>query len=57
VLYHLFDLQHALLTPARLSAEVARTLYQNPFNPLSHTQNGKVIAAGAEVFERMTRKF
>lgn len=57
MLYHLYDLQHAMLTPARLSAEIARTMFQNPFNPMAHTQNGRVVAAGAEVFERLTRKF
>jgi poly(3-hydroxybutyrate) depolymerase len=57
VIYHLYDLQQALLTPARLGAEVARTLFQNPFNPLSYFQGGRTIAAGAELFERVTRKF
>jgi poly(3-hydroxybutyrate) depolymerase len=57
MLYHLYDLQHALLTPARLSAEATRTLYAHPWNPLSYTQAGRTIAAGAEVFERATRRF
>jgi poly(3-hydroxybutyrate) depolymerase len=57
MLYHLYDLQHAVLTPARLGAEVTRTLFQNPFNPLSYTPVGRTIAAGAEVFERVTTRF
>lgn len=57
MLYHLYDLQHALLTPARLGAEIARTACQNPFSPLSYTQAGRTFAAGAELFERMTRRF
>jgi poly(3-hydroxybutyrate) depolymerase len=57
MLYHFYDLQHAALTPARLSAELTRTVFQNPFNPLSYTQMGRTIAAGAEVFERVTRRF
>lgn len=57
MLYHFFDLQHALLTPARLAAEATRSLYANPLNPLSFTQFGRTLAAGAEVFERATRKF
>src|SRR5690606_15208969 len=32
-------------------------LYRNPYNPLTHTQAGRTIAAGAEVFERATRRF
>lgn len=57
MLYHLYDLQHALLGPARAAAEVTRNLYQNPFNPAAYTQAGRTVAAGAEVFERVTRKF
>lgn len=57
MLYHLYDMQHAMLTPARAAAEGMRHLYQNPFNPLTYTQAGRTFAAGAEVFERMTRRF
>ncbi|MCB9988974.1 MAG: polyhydroxyalkanoate depolymerase [Rhodospirillales bacterium] len=57
MLYHFYDLQHALLTPARLSAEAARMVYQHPLNPLSYTQAGRTFAAGAELFERVTRRF
>lgn len=57
MLYHLHDLQHALLTPARLGAELLRTSFQNPFNPLSYHPMGRTLAAGAEVFERVTRRF
>ncbi len=57
MLYHLYDLQHALLTPARLMAEVTRSAYANPANPLAFTKLGRSIAAGAEVFERATRRF
>lgn len=57
MLYSLYELQHALLTPARIGAEMTRALYRNPFNPLSRTQTGRTIAASAEVFERVTRRF
>jgi poly(3-hydroxybutyrate) depolymerase len=57
MLYHLYDLQHALLTPARIAAELIRTAAANPWNPISYTQAGRTIAAGAEVFERVTRRF
>lgn len=57
MLYQLYDLQHALLTPARIAAEMTRVAMTNPWNPLSHTQIGRTIAAGAEVFERVTRRF
>lgn len=57
MLYHIYDLQHAILTPARIAAELTRTVFQNPWNPLSHTQAGRTVAAGAELFERVTRRF
>lgn len=57
MLYHLYELQHALLTPVRLQAEVMRTAFQSPWNPLSYTQAGRTIGAGAELFERVTRRF
>lgn len=57
MLYNLYELQHAVFAPARLSAEFTRNLYQHPLNPLSYTQAGRTIAAGAEVFERATRRF
>lgn len=57
MLYHFFDLQHAMLTPARMTAELLRTAYQHPMNPMSYTQAGRSLAAGAEIFERVTRKF
>lgn len=57
MLYHFFDLHRALLTPARMTAELMRSAYQHPMNPLSYTQAGRSLAAGAEIFERVTRKF
>jgi poly(3-hydroxybutyrate) depolymerase len=56
-LYSLYELQQALLTPARLGAEMTHALYTNPFNPLAHTPAGRSLAAQAEVFERATRRF
>lgn len=45
------------MTPARIAAEVTRSIYANPLNPLAFTKMGRTIAASAEVFERATRKF
>ena len=57
MLYHLYDIVHAALTPARLSAHTTKLFYNNPFNPLAHTQLGRTLGAGAELFERTTRRF
>jgi len=57
VLYHLHDFRHAMLTPARWSAEMAQQFYRHPMNPLSYTQAGRTMAANAELFERITTRF
>lgn len=57
MLYQLYELQHALLTPFRIGAEMTRSMLQNPWNPLSYTQAARTVAAGAELFERVTRRF
>ncbi len=57
MIYHLYDIQHALLGPARFSAQTIKAFYENPFNPLTGTQFGRTMAAGAEMVERGTRRF
>lgn len=57
MIYHFYDMQKAMLGPSRFAAAVTCNLYRNPFNPLSHTQLGRTIAANAEMFERLTKRF
>ncbi len=57
MLYHLYDFQHLAMTPVRLQAELIRSVFQSPFNPLSYTQAGRTISASAEMLERVTRRF
>ncbi len=57
MLYHIHDMRHAFLTPARLSAEMALHFYRHPWNPMAYTQAGRTMAANAELFERITRRF
>lgn len=57
MIYHMYDLAHAVLTPARIAAEAMRVAFQNPLNPLAYSPGGRTMAANAELFERMTRKF
>jgi poly(3-hydroxybutyrate) depolymerase len=47
----------ASLSPARAVADAGRLLFKNPANPWSHTELGKSIAAGCELFERSTRRY
>lgn len=57
MLYHLHEFQHAIMTPARLTAGFMKTTMQSPLNPLSYHPLGRTLAAAAEVFERMTQRF
>lgn len=57
ILYHVHDFQRAVLAPWRFAAEATQAAFQNPFVPVSYTQVGRAIAAGAELFERTTRHF
>ena len=56
-LYQLYEMQHAALGPLRAAADATRLMFQNPANPLAHTLWGKSVAAGCEVFERVTRRY
>jgi poly(3-hydroxybutyrate) depolymerase len=55
--YQLYELNHAAMQPFRAFADSVRLYYSNPLNPLSHTAFGRSIAAGAELFERTTRRY
>ena len=48
---------HAALAPARAVSDAAHFIFRNPWNPLSTTALGRNISAGAELFERMTRRY
>ena len=45
------------LAPARAVSDATHFVFRNPWNPLSNTSFGKNISAGAELFERMTRRY
>jgi poly(3-hydroxybutyrate) depolymerase len=57
LLYHLHDWQRATMAPFRVVAEATQAAFQNPFFPATYTRFGRTIAAGAELFERTTRRF
>jgi poly(3-hydroxybutyrate) depolymerase len=56
-LYWLFEMGHAALNPARALADATKLVFRNPINPLSFTTFGKSMVAGAELFERSTRRY
>jgi poly(3-hydroxybutyrate) depolymerase len=55
--YQLYEMAHAALVPARAVSDATHFVFRNPWNPLSNTAWGKNISAGAELFERMTRRY
>ncbi|MEM9222454.1 MAG: polyhydroxyalkanoate depolymerase [Pseudomonadota bacterium] len=55
--YQLYEWNHAFLSPARAFNDAIRLYYKNPLNPLSHTEFGRQIAAGGDLFERVTRRY
>jgi poly(3-hydroxybutyrate) depolymerase len=55
--YQMYEIAHAALAPARAVSDASRLVFANPLNPLAHTPFAKNIAAGAELFERMTRRY
>jgi poly(3-hydroxybutyrate) depolymerase len=55
--YQLYEMAHLALAPARAVSDMTRLMFKNPINPLSHTPFGRKMAASAELFERMTRRY
>jgi len=55
--YQLYEMAHAALLPARAVSDATHFMFSNPLNPLSATAFGKNVAAGAELFERLTRRY
>ncbi|ODN68828.1 polyhydroxyalkanoate depolymerase [Methylobrevis pamukkalensis] len=55
--YQLYEFNHATIGPARAAADLTRLCFQNPLNPLAHTDYGRSIAAACEMFERGTRRY
>ncbi len=55
--YQFYELNHAAVQPLRAMADATRLFYSNPLNPFSHTLPGRSIAAFAELFERVTRRY
>ncbi len=57
MLYHLYELNRAALSPARAAADAYRLLFRSPLNPASYTPLGRSAAAALELFERTTRRY
>ncbi|WP_416896291.1 MAG: polyhydroxyalkanoate depolymerase [Minwuia sp.] len=57
MLYQLYEMNHAAITPFRAAAQVTQALLRNPMNPAAYTLPGRTAAAAADVFESITRRY
>ncbi len=57
LLYYIHDMQMATLMPWRAAAEMTEATMRSPYTPGAQTHMGRAVAAGAELFERSTRRF
>lgn len=55
--YQLHEMTYLALAPARAMSGITRLWFNNPVNPLAHTPMGRNVAASAELFERLTRRY
>ena len=55
--YLLHEMNHAAMAPWRAAADATKLAWRNPASPLTYTPMARSIAAGAELFERATRRY
>jgi poly(3-hydroxybutyrate) depolymerase len=55
--YQFYEMAQLALAPARAVSDLTRLTFKNPANPMTYTPVGRNIAASAELFERMTRRY
>ena len=55
--YQFYEMAHLAVAPARALSDATHFFLKNPLNPLSHTVWGRNMAASAELFERLTRRY
>jgi poly(3-hydroxybutyrate) depolymerase len=55
--YQMYEMLHLAFAPARAVSHVTLHALKSPLNPLAHTTLGRNLAASAELFERMTRRY
>ncbi|UZX13775.1 polyhydroxyalkanoate depolymerase [Methylocystis sp. MJC1] len=55
--YQVYEMLHLAFAPARAATDALLHTIKSPLNPFSHTSFGRSIAASAELFERMTRRY
>lgn len=57
MLYQFHEFQHAAFAPMRAMAQAMHQATTNPWLPINYTSFAKTLAASADMFERITRKY
>lgn len=57
MLYSFLEMSRAAMMPWRAAANATRQALRNPLNPMADTMAGRAMAAGADVFESLTRYY
>jgi poly(3-hydroxybutyrate) depolymerase len=57
LLYTLHEMSHTALTPWQMWASMNASLFSHPFSPLSYSPLSRKIAAGSELFVRVTQRY
>ena len=57
MLYALHEMSHAALTPWQLWASFNASAFSHPFSPLPYSPLSRKIAAGSELFVRITQRY
>ena len=57
MLYTLHEMSHAALAPWQMWASMNANMFSHPFSPLSYSPFSRKIAAGSELFVRVTQRY
>ena len=57
MLYHAYELGHAVVAPLRDAVEIGKQIFDSSYNPLSQTLVGKNMSAACDLFESLTRRY
>jgi len=57
MLYSVYEMNRLAMTPWRAAANATRRMMRAPWNPMGETVAGRTMAAAAELFESVTRRY
>jgi len=57
MLYHLYEMNRAVMHPVRHALKFQKRFFDSPFNPVGYTTLGKAIVAADELVETATRRY